>query len=184
MNVYDFDKTIYSGDSTIDFYCFCLLKNPRLVKYLPKQIKGFCQYKLRIISKKEFKELFFSFLQDIDDIPDEVCRFWDKNITKMKDWYLEQKKEDDVVVSASPTFLLQEICNREGIQHLIATGVEATTGKFVTENCYGEEKVKRFRETYPDSIIDNFFSDSKSDEPMAQIANKAFIVRKSKIKKW
>lgn len=23
MNVYDFDKTIYDGDSTIDFYFYC-----------------------------------------------------------------------------------------------------------------------------------------------------------------
>ena len=27
MNVYDFDKTIYDGDSTLDFYLFSLKKN-------------------------------------------------------------------------------------------------------------------------------------------------------------
>ena len=32
MNVYDFDKTIYKGDSTLDFYFFCLRKKPIIIK--------------------------------------------------------------------------------------------------------------------------------------------------------
>ena len=27
MNVYDFDGTVYAGDSTVDFYFFCLIVN-------------------------------------------------------------------------------------------------------------------------------------------------------------
>ena len=38
MNVYDFDKTIYRGDSTKDFYFFLLRRHPVLIRYLPKQI--------------------------------------------------------------------------------------------------------------------------------------------------
>ncbi len=41
MNVYDFDGTIYSGDSTIDFYLFCLRKQPEILCMGGKQIKGF-----------------------------------------------------------------------------------------------------------------------------------------------
>lgn len=29
MNVYDFDGTVYAGDSTVDFYFFCLRKTTR-----------------------------------------------------------------------------------------------------------------------------------------------------------
>lgn len=32
MNVYDFDKTIYAGDSTIDFYLFCLKRQPAILQ--------------------------------------------------------------------------------------------------------------------------------------------------------
>ena len=31
MNIYDFDKTIYDGDSSIDFYKFCVKKNKLLI---------------------------------------------------------------------------------------------------------------------------------------------------------
>ena len=38
MNVYDFDKTIYDGDSTIDFYLFSIKKDFTLIRYFPKQV--------------------------------------------------------------------------------------------------------------------------------------------------
>ena len=31
MNVYDFDKTIYRGDSTMDFWRYCLKRYPKAV---------------------------------------------------------------------------------------------------------------------------------------------------------
>ena len=37
MNVFDFDGTIYSGDSTIDFYFFALKRNVKLLLFLPRQ---------------------------------------------------------------------------------------------------------------------------------------------------
>lgn len=38
MNVYDFDNTIYDGDSSIDFYFFVLRKKPSIIFLLPKQL--------------------------------------------------------------------------------------------------------------------------------------------------
>lgn len=35
MKVYDFDNTIYSGESTVDYYFFLLKKNPKLFCLLP-----------------------------------------------------------------------------------------------------------------------------------------------------
>ena len=58
MNVYDFDDTIYRGDSSVDFYIFCLRKNIKLLKYLPKQIKAVILYKLKKIDKNKMKEIF------------------------------------------------------------------------------------------------------------------------------
>lgn len=184
MNVYDFDKTIYSGDSTVDFYLYCLLKKPGLIRFFPTQVKGFLKYKLGHVEKKVFKEMFFSFLQGIDDISSMVNSFWDKNQKKIKVWYSEQQDADDVIISASPRFLLEEICVRQKISCLIASEVDARTGKFNSENCYGEEKVKRFRTLFQDSQIDRFYSDSKSDEPMAKISKEAFIVKGNEIKSW
>lgn len=75
MNVYDFDETIYNGDSTIDFYLYCLKSNIKLLKYLPKQIKSILLFKLKKIDRTEMKENFFCFLKDVD-IEKSVESFW------------------------------------------------------------------------------------------------------------
>ena len=35
MNVYDFDKTIYDGDASLDFWKFSVKRKPSLALYLP-----------------------------------------------------------------------------------------------------------------------------------------------------
>ena len=35
MNAYDFDKTIYNGDSTAHFYLFSLRRHPKIWLLLP-----------------------------------------------------------------------------------------------------------------------------------------------------
>ena len=38
IDIYDFDGTIFRGDSTRAFWLYCLRKKPALVKFLPSQI--------------------------------------------------------------------------------------------------------------------------------------------------
>ena len=98
--------------------------------------------------------------------------------------YINQKKEDDVIISASPEFLLYEVCDRIGVKNLIASRVDRSTGKYTGDNCYGKEKLRRFYQKYPNEIIDEFYSDSYSDEPIAKVARESFIVSKEMIRKW
>ena len=65
MNVYDFDGTIYNGDSSVDIYFFLLKRYPKLIAYFPKQILGIVKYKLQLSSKEEMKEMYFSFLKGV-----------------------------------------------------------------------------------------------------------------------
>ena len=37
IDVYDFDGTIYDGDSTVDFWLYCLRRKPSLLRFLPHQ---------------------------------------------------------------------------------------------------------------------------------------------------
>ena len=104
-----------------------------------------------------------------------------KNI---KRWYLENHRPDDVVISASPEFLLRPVCKRLKIPVLMASVVDKKTGLYSGENCWGEEKVRRFYERFEDGKIDSFYSDSYSDAPLAEIAEKAFIVSGEKITPW
>ena len=54
INVYDFDKTIYDGDSTIDFYLYCLNRNKTLIFMLPTQLYGMLLYILKVKEKEYF----------------------------------------------------------------------------------------------------------------------------------
>lgn len=184
MKVYDFDKTIYDGDSTLNFFLFSIKKKPSLIRFLPIQVIGFLKYMLGFSEKLEFKEKFYSFLKGIDDVDSYVDEFWDKNQSKIKKWYLDSKEESDLIISASPTFLLEVICKRIGIQHLIASEVNKHTGVCEGKNCYGEEKVVRLREVFKDDVIHEFYSDSLSDAPLSLLAEKRYIVSKDKIIDW
>ena len=184
VNVYDFDGTIYNGDSSVDIYFFLLKRYPKLIAFFPKQMLGIVKYKLHLSSKEEMKEMYFSFLKGVRTDKTFVDDFWKQNQNKIKEWYLKQKRKDDVIISASPEFLLKPICDILGIDNLIATKVELSSGKFLSKNCQGVEKVVRFKELFSEAEIEAFYSDSKSDIYMAKLATKAFRVKKNSIMDW
>ena len=183
MNVYDFDHTIYAGDSSIDFYIFVLCRRPHLIVFLPFQIWGMALFLSGIYSKERMKEAFFVFIRYIP-VQEIVCRFWDHNRRKIKLCYLSQKDDSDVIISASPEFLLEPLVRGYLGVALIASRIDTDDGKYVGKNCFGEEKVTRLYEMYPGCIIENFYSDSHTDTPLAHLARNAFLVRKNIITKW
>ncbi len=184
MNVYDFDKTIYDGDSTADFYFFSLKRHKRILLLLPFLSCAFIKfYVFKRGTKTQFKETMYKFLRYCD-IDRDVEDFWNKNQNKIKKYYINQKLNDDVIISASPEFLLAPVCRRLKIKYLIASNVDKKSGKYSGINCHGEEKVRRFYEKFENGVIDEFYSDSRSDTPLAEISKKAFIVNKNKISEW
>lgn len=184
MNTYDFDQTIYQPDSSCSFYLFCLKKYPSAVlRTLPKTLALAAAYGLKKIETKCLKEQLFSFLHYIPDVDAAVADFWDEHRSGIEKWYLDQKKEDDVIISASPYFLLRPIAMELGVG-LIATPMDKHTGKILGENCHDTEKVRRFQEQYPGAHTECFYSDSLSDTPMAELADRAFLVTKGKLSPW
>jgi len=182
MHVYDFDKTIYNGDSSIDFYLFSLKKNPLIALLIPYQMTAMLAYKLHFTSKTAMKQRFYKYFKFIKNIDKDLELFWDKNQHKIKSWY--KKRDDDIIISASPEFLLEPICKRLGINCLMASKVDKKTGKYTGLNCYHTEKVIRFRELWGGTIIDEFYSDSLSDSPLADISKHSFLVHKDDLLPW
>ena len=58
----------------------------------------------------------------------------------------------------------------------VGVGWDDVTGKTDGENCHGAEKVRRLHEAYPDVEIAEFYSDSRSDSPLAELAEHAYLV--------
>lgn len=185
MNGYDFDKTIFDGDSTAAFCKFCFLRHPNLFLYLPRIGWNFVLWQLKIKTKTEFKEKLYSFFGGIKDIDADLAEFWDKHFCRIKGWYLEQKKEDDLIISASPEFLLAPAMAKLGLRNMIASKVDKKTGKYDGENCWGAEKVNRFTAQMPGAVIEHFYSDSRSDTPMAKLAQKeSYLVDGNTLTLW
>ena len=184
MNVYDFDGTIYEGDSTIDFYIFSLKNNLRIARAFPRQCFYFIKYKFKLCTKEKFKEEFYTFLSYVDDIDYEVESFWKNNRNKICSWYYNQSQKEDIIITASPEFLIKPLKSYLGISEIIASKVDKKNGKLLGKNCYGEEKVKRFKQKYSIREMESFYTDSISDLPMAKLAQSAFMVKNGKLLEW
>ena len=129
MNVYDFDDTIYKGDSGVDIIKFGLKKHPVLVfTTLFKTCFVFAAY---IFKKKEIvdiKESALSFIFKIKNKNKFIQEFIDKHISNIKPWYYEKKEENDLIISASPNNRLE----RPLIQPII---LGKSSASIVTSSC-------------------------------------------------
>lgn len=182
MNVYDFDHTIYNGDCTLDFWIYSIKKHPKGLLNFPQSIFYAILFKLHVCTREKFKEKFYNFLRYIPDVQLEVKEFWINNIKKIKKFYIEQADSEDIIISASPKFIIDEVCKQLGVRN-ISSEVDPFSGKLNGRNCRGEEKVKRFKAEYPKMSIDRVYFDSMSDIFLAKEAKEAFLVIGETVKK-
>lgn len=186
MNVYDFDNTIYDGESAFDFFLFYIKKDKYLLKYIPKVVYALLKYKAGKITVEKALEKYAPFVEDylkkIPDLRADAVVFWNEHEKNIKSFYKEIQREDDVFVTASPINTMQEICDRLGVKHCVGSIIDEKTGK-ITRLCMRSHKVPAFFESFPDAHIDNFYTDSPdNDAPLIEVAEHAFVVRGNKIK--
>ena len=176
MNVYDFDETIFWGDSERRFFHYQFRK------------KGFRHYwfvfwwnellyKWKLISKTRSRRNEYQFLNKIPDIDAVLEDYWDQVEKYMKPWYKKVQREDDVIATGTPGFLMEPIIRRIGVKYMIATRMDKHTGEIEGIFAVGEEKARAFLREYPKDSIDIFYSDAYSDRFVAELAREAYIVR-------
>lgn len=180
MNGYDFDKTIYDGDSSTDFFVYMVLSRPYLLIFTLWFLVVVSLYGLKVLSKKKTKEFLFFYIPWYKNLDVIVEKFWDKKISKVFDWYKQQQKEDDIIISASLDFVLVPAMKRLGIKNYLCTLFDAGEGKVIGENCYGKQKYVRFQAKFGGVKLKSFYSDSMSDYAMMKIADSAYLVKNKK----
>lgn len=184
MNAYDLDNTIYDGESGFDFYMFVLRENPRLLRYGKVVIEVMTKYKLGRLSREEMIAIFETYalavLNDIPDLKDTVNRFWDTHMHKIKSFYYKLCRPDDVLITASFSFFINELLRRLKIQNCICSEMNLETGR-ITQLCYHENKATLFREHYPDVVLHRYFGDSKMDMPILKMAETGYVVKGDRI---
>ncbi len=182
MNIYDFDNTIYEGDTGVDMVLYGLKKYPfKTLKCVFKGLK--LRNKYKTTNNREVKEAFFAFLYEIDDLNKFIDSFIDSHIKNIKPWYKSEQKENDTIISASYDLWINPFCKKLGIKNVICTKVD-DKGNIIGENCKGEEKVKRFKEEFPNVEVLKSYSDSSTDIPMLLLAREPYIVDGNKIKPY
>ena len=185
MNVYDFDNTIYDGESVLDLFFFYVRRDPALIRFIPKVFHALFKYKAGKVTVEQAIEQYAPFVEDyfrtIADFRADAVTFWNSHMHKIKPFYTQMHRDDDVIVTASPELSMNEICRRLDIKHCVGSIIDEETGK-ITRLCMRSRKVPAFLEAFPDAHIDNFYTDSpKNDAPLIDMADHAFVVKGSKI---
>lgn len=188
MNVYDFDNTIYDGESCLDFFFWLMKKDRSLLKFMPKMLFAFAKYKRGKVTVQEVFDKYAPYVQRYirknPEIFSDTSEFWDSHIKNIKPFYSVLHKPDDLIITASPEATVREICSRLGISNYICSLIDEETGR-ITRMCMRNEKVKAFFEEYPGQKIECFYTDSpKNDMPLIEISEHAFIVKGNKIIKF
>ena len=188
LALFDFDGTITKDDSLLKFIRFVVgdvrfvfglvVLSPILVAYKLKLIPNYKakQYMLSWFFKGMSKEAFLKVANEYSLVHiDKILR--PKAIEKIN-WHKNQGHKV-VVVSASIEFWLRPWCEKNGLE-LIATKLEIkddiVTGKLLSKNCYGVEKVNRIKEIYNLKDFEYIYSygDSSGDKQMLELAHEKF----------
>lgn len=185
---FDFDGTISKKDTLIHFIRFAV-GDLNFLLGIVLLSPTILMYKLKLINSHYAKQMVISYYfknyKEVDFI--NITRSYSLNklskiirpeaIKKIL-WHKEQGHKV-VVVSASIDYWLKPWCKINNLE-LIATKLEVKngkiSGKFLTKNCNGIEKVNRIRKLYN---LEKFreiyaYGDSKGDEQMLALTNKNF----------
>ena len=182
LDLYDFDGTIYDGDSGVDLILFSIKKKPSLIFHYISCLGIVIQFLLKIKKKEEMKNKLFAFVKYFPDIDEFVSDFWKSHEHKMKDFWTSKKSHNnDIIISASGRFWLEPIAKKYKVKELFATDIDPKTGKVTGNNCHGKEKVKLFRKHYPDARIMKMYTDSVNDLPLIEAAEEGILVKRDKL---
>jgi HAD superfamily hydrolase (TIGR01490 family) len=188
--VFDFDGTLTTKDTLLEFIKFAcgrrrfilgfLLYSPILVlmklhlypNWKAKQ-KVFA-YFFKGWGYRRFKSLGQSFSSEIEKIRNESV------IKKMENHI--HCSDTVYVVSASISEWVRPWCEQMNVSGVMATEIEVDqkgliTGRFLTDNCYGQEKVNRLAEKEPDreSYCLYAYGDSRGDKELLEYADHGFL---------
>ena len=185
VNMYDFDNTIYDGDSSVHFIKYCFKHKYIKLKDIGRIIDSSIKYFFGVIDITEFKEKLFGFLVNISDIDKVVEEFWNEHYKNIKRFYLKKDHSKDIINSASPYFLLEPVCNKLGVMDLIASDVDKHSGKFRSRNNSKFNKVKNYNKKYKDYSVEESYSDNAfNDMFILDMAKKAYVVKGDKLIKY
>ena len=188
LALFDFDGTISFRDSFTDFIKYTV-GHARFffgVACLMPVFMGFFLGILRASRAKELMSIYFFGGRRVEEFEELASSYSLEELPKIVreialeriGWH-KQRGDTVVVVSASIDIWLKDWCAVQAVD-LIATKLDVTggriSGRFLTKNCSGREKVRRIKERYDLAEFDYIYAygDNRGDEAMLSIANERY----------
>ena len=186
MRVFDFDNTLYRGESSLDFTLFMIRADKRILLYLPVIASNTIRYKLCLADKQELEDSINKYLRIIvrskQQMMDLVTSFWASHCINLDQRMIARVRPGDIIITAGPDFLLDGIKDRLHTENIISSVVDLDRKEIVHFN-FKDNKVRRFRELYGDREIDSFYTDSYNDQAMMDISKKVYLIKTGKGKR-
>lgn len=185
IDVYDFDGTIYDGDSTVDFVLFCLRRHPAVSLSMPAIAVAAAKVALKQMTLTQFKSILFGEMAKRFSLTEEAKLFWQDERTRAKlgAWFYDRPRDLPIVIaSASPEFELRYATEILGVKMLIGTRCDDATGRLIGKNCKGAEKIARIREQMGEYTVRAMYTDdTKADAPLLAIAQEQYKITHGRI---
>ena len=191
MAVFDFDGTITRKDTLLEFIKFSKGKIRFYFGFL-LFLPWLVMMKLKLYPNWKVKQHIFSYFYQGCSI--EQFNQWGKHFSSEIDQLLDPKVIETiksyqekgnrvVIISASIENWIKPWAEKSGIDIVLATKIETDkngllTGRFLTKNCYGQEKVNRLLEIFPNRNEYHFtvYGDSRGDKELIEFADEGHDV--------
>ena len=198
LAVYDFDKTIIRGNSSVQFIKFIMLRNPLTWFLVPYQLLIAGLFLLKLMPSKHFKQVAFKSIElyQPPTLRARIEEFWEGKEDWVQSWAKKQIEKDSadgltlVCISASPDFLIEPMAKQLGFDYVLATEFKHKGDKILASiqgpNLKGQKKVDALQALLPEAKIIHAYSDNPSkkvDGPLLDLAEKAFVVKNNKLVK-
>ena len=185
IKVFDFDNTIYKGESSFDLVIFMIKNNKKILLYLPSIFINMIKYKLCMVDKEKLIKKINNYMKvmimDQDELNALVKRFWKKKIHKLDRNMLRRIKREDVIITAGPDFLIHGIKKLLNTSNIISSEVDTEKIEVKYFN-FGDNKVKKYKELYGNKRISCLYTDSYNDKALMDISDRVYIVKKGRLK--
>ncbi|MFW5803872.1 MAG: HAD-IB family phosphatase [bacterium] len=194
--IFDFDGTIYKGDSYFTFCKYIYRKFPLRLRFFFPQAIYLVLYFLGILKKNQMKSLFLVYLQDIAPVKLRYLLdlFWEINFpisfNKEVLGFIEECRKRGMkiyCITASPELFILPIQEKLQIDKVIGTIINYDGRNHYIDglNCRGKEKINRLKLLMNDGdTIDFAISDNKDDNYLFEIARESYFIRGGKINKY
>ena len=107
MRVFDFDGTIYDGESLFDLYLYSARHDPKVFRYIAPVLRYAVKYKLGRATLEQMEygvgKMTEGYLTELSrskrvaSVEQLVDDFWDRYYARIKPWY--QPESDDVILT-------------------------------------------------------------------------------------